>query len=181
MFKWATLALLLISSLSSAAPMVQKCYSSADCKACHLPIVKQWQESYHARSHYDKNEYLSASMDYVHRKTRKSLNSVKIQCATCHNPRISVTETSEEYEIAAVMKLTRDSDVDKAVENSNISEGINCLVCHNVNKIEAPGKKHKRGIHRLKWNPAGTMSGPFKDTITHNTESFLVKTLKSSV
>lgn len=172
MLKLSLSFILLTLSLQAAPTMVQKCYSSEDCKACHLPIVNQWKSSYHARSHYDKNEYLQASMNYVHRKTRKSLNSVKVQCATCHNPRISVTETSEDYEIAAVMKLTRDSDVDKAVDSAAISEGINCLVCHNVDAINETLPPEKRGIHRLKWNPAGMMSGPFKDAKStyHNSQ-----------
>ena len=167
MFKILSTLSLLVSvafGAPEAAPELNKRYhDSSNCKSCHLPIVNEWKKSYHAKSHYDKNEYLRASMDYVHRKTRKSLNAVKVQCAVCHNPRIAVTETGVDYEIDAVMKLDKNSAVNKAVQSDALSEGINCLVCHNVDKINEHLPASKRGIHRLKWNPVGTMSGPFAD------------------
>ena len=137
--------------------------NSQDCKACHLRIVKEWTNSWHARSHYKKDEYFKASLDYVSRKTRKSINSVKVQCATCHNPRISVTSTDEDYEIAAVMGLDKGSQVNKAVNDDSISEGINCVVCHNIDKIHDEYDASKRGINRVEWTPSGTMTGPFKN------------------
>lgn len=163
------ISLLLLAGLSfasspEAAPELNdKYHDSSNCKSCHMPIVRQWQQSYHAKSHYGSNEYLRASMDYVHRKTRKSLNAVKVQCAVCHNPRIAVTETDVDYEIAAVMNLDKDSAVNKAVGSDDLAEGINCLVCHNVDSIDETLPASKRGIHRIKWNPVGTMSGPFDD------------------
>ena len=167
MFKVGILLLLaVLNSFASpeAAPELNaKFQGSSNCKKCHMPIVKQWQKSYHAKSHYESNEYLRASMDYVQRKTRKPLNAVKVQCAVCHNPRISVTETSVDYEIAAVMELDKDSAVNKAVASDDLAEGINCLVCHNVNSINEKLPASKRGIHRIEWNPVGTMSGPFDD------------------
>lgn len=163
------ISLLLLAGISFAASpeaapeLNKKFHDSSNCKSCHLPIVKEWRKSYHAKSHYGSNEYLRASMDYVHRKTRKSINAVKVQCAVCHNPRIAVTETDVDYEIDAVMGLDKDSAVNKAVTSDTLSEGINCLVCHNVDAIDETLPASKRGIHRLKWNPVGTMSGPFDD------------------
>jgi len=168
MFKLLSILLLFVSvtfaASPAAAPELNKRYhDSSNCKSCHLPIVNEWKKSYHSKSHYEKNEYLRASMDYVHRKTRKSLNAVKVQCAVCHNPRIAVTETGVDYEIDAVMELDKGSAVNKAVADDALSEGINCLVCHNVDAINEHLPASKRGIHRLKWNPVGTMSGPFAD------------------
>ncbi len=136
---------------------------SQSCKSCHLRIVSEWEESWHSKSHYMNDEYFRASIDYVSRKTRKSLNSIKVQCATCHNPRISVTSTGVDYEIAAVMGLDKGSKVDKAVHNDAISEGINCVVCHNVDKIHDEYDATKRGINRVEWTKSGTMTGPFDD------------------
>jgi len=157
------LAVNLFASPEAAPELNAKFHDSSNCRSCHLPIVNEWKKSYHAKSHYGSNEYLRASMDYVHRKTRKSLNAVKVQCAVCHNPRISVTETGIDYEIDAVMELDKGSAVNKAVKSDALSEGINCLVCHNVDSINENLPASKRGIHRLKWNPVGTMSGPFED------------------
>lgn len=136
---------------------------SQSCKSCHLRIVTEWEESWHSKSHYENDEYFRASIDYVSRKTRKSLNSIKVQCATCHNPRISVTQTGTDYEIAAVMGLAKGSKVDKAVHNDAISEGINCVVCHNIDKIHDEYDETKRGINRVEWTQSGVMTGPYAD------------------
>lgn len=153
-----------LSAAPEAAPKLSAIYhDSGNCKSCHLPIVQAWRKSYHAKSHYASNEYLRASIDYVHRKTRKSLNAVKIHCAVCHNPRIAVTETDIDYEIDAVMELDKGSAVNKAVKSDDLVEGINCLVCHNVDAIKEKLPESKRGVHRLKWNRVGMMSGPFAD------------------
>jgi len=141
----------------------KKYESSIRCRVCHKRIVDEWNNSWHAKSHFDKDEYFRKSLEYVSRKTRKSLNATKIECATCHNPRISVTKTDEDYEIAAVMGLTKGSKVNKAVHDKRISEGINCVVCHNINKIHDEYDKSKRGINRVEWTPNGVMTGPFRD------------------
>lgn len=157
--------LLSLSALFSAqvVEVEDRYQDSQSCKACHLRIVKEWEESWHSKSHYENDEYFQKSIDYVSRKTRKSLNSVKVECATCHNPRISVTSTGEDYEIAAVMGLDKDSAVNKAVNNDAISEGINCVVCHNIDKIHNEYDETKRGINRVEWTKSGTMTGPYKD------------------
>jgi len=157
--------LLVISTLFSAEVVeVEEMFQqSQNCKSCHMHIVKDWEKSWHARSHYNSDEYLKATMDYVSRKTRKSLNSVKVQCATCHNPRISVTSTDMDYEIDAVMGLDKGSDVNKALENDSINEGINCVVCHNIDKIHTDKDESKRGINRIKWMKSGVMTGPYSD------------------
>ncbi len=158
------LAGITLAATTEAAPeLSQRYHDSSNCKSCHLPIVNQWKHSYHAKSHYNSNPYFKASIDYVHRKTRKSLNAVKVQCAVCHNPRIAVTSTDINYEIDSVMKLDKGSAVNKAVNSTVLAEGINCLVCHNVDAINESLPASQRGIHRLKWNPVGTMSGPFGD------------------
>jgi len=144
---------------------ISKKYESAlKCKVCHKRIVDEWSSSWHAKSHFENDEYFRKSLDYVSRKTHKSLNAVKVQCATCHNPRISVTKTDTDYEIASVMGLTKGSKVEKAVNDKTISEGINCLVCHNVDKIHDEYDKTKRGIDRVEWTPNGVMTGPYADS-----------------
>jgi len=155
-----------MSSLFASAEVVkvdERFNNSQDCKACHLRIVKEWEKSWHSKSHYNNDEYFRKSLEYVARKTRKSLNSVKVKCATCHNPRIAITETDEDYEIAAVMGLNKNSKVDKAVNDSSIGEGINCVVCHNIDKIHDEYDESQRGINRVEWTASGIMTGPFND------------------
>lgn len=141
----------------------EKFQTSQSCKACHMHIVNEWEGSWHAKSHYQNDEYFKATIDYVSRKSRKSINSVKVQCATCHNPRISVTSTGLDYEIDAVMGLDKGSKVNKALQSEAISEGINCVVCHNIDKIHENKDESQRGINRVEWTKSGHMTGPYDD------------------
>jgi len=169
------LGFFLMSSLFGAkvVNISEKYESAVKCKVCHRRIVKEWEKSWHAQSHFDNDEYFRKSLEYVSRKTHKSLNATKIQCATCHNPRISVTKTDENYEIAAVMGLAKGSKVNKAVSDKSISEGINCVVCHNIDKIHDEYDKTKRGINRVEWTHNGVMTGPYSDAKSpyHKTKS----------
>ena len=164
--KIVIMSFLLLSTLFGAAKVVhvdEKFQRSQSCKACHMRIVQEWEHSWHSKSHYKHDEYFRKSLDYVARKTRKSINSVKVQCATCHNPRISVTSTGEDYEMDALMGLDKGSKIDKAVNDDSISEGINCVVCHHIDKIHNEYDASKRGINRVEWTKSGTMTGPYKD------------------
>ncbi|MDP2850951.1 MAG: multiheme c-type cytochrome [Sulfuricurvum sp.] len=159
------LSIISVSLYAAIAVQVgDKFKDSGKCKACHSHIVKQWEESWHAKSHYDNDEYFQKTIDYVARKNnRKSLNTIKIECAACHNPRISVTSTTAEYEAIASLKLDKDSAATKALKSDQISEGINCVVCHNIDQIHDELPDSKRGIHRVSWMKSGIMSGPYAD------------------
>jgi cytochrome c551/c552 len=61
------------------------------------------------------------------------------------------------------MGLDKGSKIDNAVNNSAISEGINCVVCHNIDKIHEEYDETKRGINRVEWTKSGTMTGPYDD------------------
>ncbi|WP_292656965.1 multiheme c-type cytochrome [Nitratifractor sp.] len=160
---WLLGSLSALFGVETAPTLDSKYHDSSKCKACHGHIVKPWSHSYHARSHYKKDEYFRKTIDYVAKKTFQPVNAIKVYCAACHNPRISVTSTDMSYEIKVLMGEDKNSAVNKAVNDSAISEGINCLVCHNINKIKEHLPPSKRGVHRIRWNPVGTMSGPFKD------------------
>jgi hypothetical protein len=163
--KLLTLFLVLTSFLlgSQSVPVGEKFQSSQQCKACHYQIVQDWSTSWHAKSHYQNDEYFQKTIEYLHRKTRKSLSSIQVQCATCHNPRISVTSTDINFEIATLMGLNKDSKVKEALQSEVIGEGINCVVCHNIDKIHTDAPEDVRGINRVEWTKAGVMSGPYDD------------------
>lgn len=149
---------------ATAVQVGEKYKDSGKCKACHSHIVKHWEGSWHAKSHYGNDEYFQKTIDYVARKdNRKSLNTIKIECATCHNPRIAVTSTSAEYEAIASLNLDKDSAATKALQSDTISEGINCVVCHNIDQIHDELPASKRGINRVTWMKSGTMTGPYSD------------------
>ena len=162
--------LLVVSSVYSAqvVTLSTKYQGSEDCEACHYYIVRKWRHSWHAKSHYAHDEYYRASVNYVSRKTRRSRDAVKIECATCHNPRITVTKTDFAYNLDKIMGLQTPivKRVDKAVNDTKIREGINCVVCHNIDKIHNDLNSSFRGINRVTWLPQGIMSGPFNDAVS---------------
>lgn len=161
---WLLVVLSLSLYAAEAVKVGDKFKDSSKCKACHSHIVKQWEESWHSKSHYDNDEYFRKTIDYVARKSNgKSLNTIKIECASCHNPRISVTSTSSEYDAIAALNLDKDTAASKALRSNTISEGINCVVCHNIDQIHDNLLDSKRGIHRVTWMKSGTMSGPYDD------------------
>ncbi|MEJ2500691.1 MAG: multiheme c-type cytochrome, partial [Campylobacterales bacterium] len=138
-------------AVETAPELDPKYHDSSKCKSCHANIVREWSGSYHAKSHYKHDEYLRKSMDYFARKTHKPVNAVKVECAACHNPRIAVTSTDINYRIDVLMGLDKGSEVNKAVSDDALSEGVNCLVCHNVDSINHKLPADKRGVHRIKW------------------------------
>ncbi len=169
------IAILTILSLANAAPapkLSDKYSNSQQCKACHSRIVNEWSQSYHSKSHYDSNEYLRKSMDYYSKKTRSALNAVKIKCATCHNPRVSIASTDIYYDIDVLMKTDKDNEITKAANDQSLTEGVNCLVCHNIDSINHSLPAEARGMKRIEWNEVGMMSGPFKDAVSpyHKTQ-----------
>ncbi len=143
-----------------AQKLHEKYEDSSKCKKCHMPIVHEWQDSWHAKSHYRNDEYLRASIKYVARKSRLSTNIVRAQCAKCHNPRISVKVTEGDVIGQAVGIHTA---IEGAVKDKTLQEGINCLVCHNIDKIHTKAPISVRGMDRVEWTPNGVMSGPYKD------------------
>lgn len=139
-------------------------YKNSDkCRACHNHIVNQWDTSWHSKSHYGNDEYFQKTIDYMSRKTHKSVGTLKVECATCHNPRISVTKTSAEYEALASINAAGNTKVDKALGSDTIAEGINCVVCHNIDQIHDGLPDSERGMNRVTWMKSGVMSGPFDD------------------
>jgi hypothetical protein len=139
-------------------------YKNSDkCRACHNHIVNQWNESWHSKSHYGNDEYFKKTIDYMSRKTHKSVGTLKVECANCHNPRISVTKTSAEYEALASINAAGNTKVDKALGSDTIVEGINCVVCHNIDQIHDGLPDSERGINRVTWMKSGVMSGPYDD------------------
>lgn len=158
---------------SKVVEVEQRYQKSVNCKTCHIHLVNEWEKSWHAKSHYDNDEYFQASIDYVKKKTRRSLNSIKIECATCHNPRITITDTDDDYEMLSSMGVKVDSEIDDAVNSDSINEGINCIVCHNIDKIHDNKDDSQRGMNRVSWMKSGIMTGPFDNAKSpyHKTES----------
>lgn len=168
-----TIAIYSALSGSIAVENDEKYQKSTSCKTCHVQIVDEWEQSWHSKSHYKNDEYFRASIDYVKRKTRKNINVIKIQCANCHNPRIPVTDIKADYEMIISINTATNTKLNQAVDSDAISEGINCVVCHNIDKIHSEKDTSQLGIKRVTWMKSGIMTGPYDDASSpyHKTQS----------
>ncbi len=108
------------------------------------------------------------------------LDEVKIKCAQCHNPRLLKQKVSNEEKVGL---LLGDSSTKKTfhsmLENVTMKNGINCMVCHNIDEIHLDKAKGSGGMKSVKFGPQGTMFGPqgtmfgpFADAVSpyHKTE-----------
>ncbi len=163
MEKLVILAVLVLNLFGAKVVHLDEKYqNSKKCFSCHSHIIKDWQNSQHSKSHYKKDEFYKKAVDYVSRKEHQPKELVLIECAKCHNPRIEVGKVSEDDEAVIALGLA-DQKFKKAVNSKTIAEGINCLVCHNIDKIHYNAPLSVRGMDRVEWNKNGIMSGPFSD------------------
>lgn len=173
--RWIVI-LMLLWGVSSVAKdqMDKKWQSNKNCEACHQKISKKWETSRHSNSHFSKNDLFKKSLEYMVRKhPTLILDEVKVECAKCHNPRLVKTNLNDEEKVALLLD---DADAKKEIKEmlntTTMKNGINCIVCHNVDKIHLDKKKGSQGMHSIVFGPQGTMYGPFDDAVSpyHKTE-----------
>ncbi len=163
-----------VVTLSMGEELDKRWRSNKNCEACHQAISKKWETSRHANSHFSKNDLFKKSLEYIIRKNPTLiLDEVKVECAQCHNPRLAKTDVSNEEKVAL---LFEDADTKKKfhkmLENTTMKNGINCLVCHNIDQIHLDKQKGSGGMKSVVFGPQGTMFGPFADAHSpyHKTE-----------
>ena len=154
--------------VSMAAPLGKKWESNKNCEACHQDISRTWETSRHSNSHFSKNDLFKKSLEYIVRKQpSRVLDEVKVECAQCHNPRLAKREMSNEEKVGL---LFGDTDTtkkfDKLLNNKTMENGINCMVCHNIDEIHLDKKKGSAGMNSVTFGPQGTMFGPFADSVS---------------
>jgi len=165
--------LLLVGNLWGSS-LDKKWTSNKNCEACHQDISKHWETSRHSNSHFSKNDLYKKSLEYmVLKQPKSSLDELKIKCAKCHNPRISKTTIKEDEKIllALEMKGTQ-KEFHDVLNNEQMKNGINCVVCHNIDKIHLDKSIGSQGLEGVIFGVQGTMFGPFNDAKSpyHKTE-----------
>lgn len=160
-FLWILLFVLPLT----AQEIPDRCSSSVNCKSCHAHIVKDWQRSWHAKSHTDSNEYYRKTLEYIALKQYKSTQLIQLECAACHSPRIGITSIENIEPLAYAFDLEDvNTEVGAAIEAETLKEGINCIVCHKIEAIHAPMDTTLRGNNMLTWLKPGVIGGPYKDS-----------------
>jgi len=170
--KWIlTAAILLMPSYVSAVSAQQldkKWQSNKNCEACHQEISRKWETSRHSNSHFSKNDLFKKSLEFIVRKNPTLiLDEVKVECAKCHNPRLAKAEVSDEEKVALLFDdKDAKKDFHQMLNNKTMKNGINCIVCHNVDKIHLDKRVGSQGMNSITFGPQGTMFGPFDDAVS---------------
>jgi len=161
-------------AISLEANMDKKWSSNKNCQACHQKISKHWETSRHANSHFTKNDLFKKTIEYILLKNPKMvLEEVKVSCAQCHNPRIGKENLRNDEKILLAMENdTTKEEFEGILDAEHMKNGINCVVCHNVEEIHLDKAKGSEGSGSVKFGPQGTMYGPFSDAVSpyHKTE-----------
>jgi len=170
--KYLILGFLLISSLQ--ADINKKWSSNKNCEACHQNISKHWETSRHSNSHFSKNDLFKKTLEYMVLKNPKLiLDEVKVKCAKCHNPRITKPDMSDSEKMLLALDVDSTKKEFSAVLNAeHMKNGINCIVCHNIDEIHLDKSIGSQGLKGVKFGVQGTMFGPFDDAKSpyHKTE-----------
>lgn len=164
---WIVVSVLLICGLE-ADEINKKWETNQNCEACHMRISGKWEASRHANSHFSKNDLFKKSLEYIARKNPTLiLDEVKVDCAKCHNPRITKKAVEEKDKYLLLMGMEENKkEMEHVLNTENMKNGINCLVCHNVEEIHLDKSKGSEGMNGVKFGPQGTMFGPFSDAVS---------------
>lgn len=163
--KFLIVYICLAASLSASAEINKKWETNKNCEACHTEISKTWETSRHSNSHFSKNDLYKKTLEYmVRKKPALILDEVKVGCAKCHNPRLLKKSMSNEDKILLAMGSDETAkEYGKALNATHVKNGINCIVCHNIDAIHLDKSKGSEGTYSVKFGPQGTMFGPFDD------------------
>jgi hypothetical protein len=73
--------------------------------------------------------------------------------------------------LLALENDTTKEEFKEVLNAEHMKNGINCIVCHNVDEIHLDKAKGSEGLGSVKFGPQGTMFGPFSDAVSpyHNT------------
>lgn len=172
--KVIVISIFFIVSLFASEDINKKWASNKNCEACHTEISKKWETSRHSNSHFTKNDLFKKSLMYmIKKKPTLILDELKVSCAKCHNPRITQDSVTREDKFLLLLDMDdTKKKYDKALNTRSMKNGINCVVCHNIDEIHLDKSKGSQGMNNITFGPQGTMFGPFEDANSpyHKTE-----------
>ena len=167
----------------SATEIKQQYAQSKYCIGCHNEQGKDWVTSLHSKSHLTKNTLYLKILQYIEEEKFIYKEVEALRCGKCHNPRMDTKDIDLSYSISKAYGIEDDNSkkIDAILNNETNKEGISCIVCHNVDKINYKSEnlsktsKHKkytlaRGYEALTFGPSEIMVGPYKDSFrtTHH-------------
>ncbi|MDR1460212.1 MAG: cytochrome c family protein [Campylobacteraceae bacterium] len=157
----------LCTSFSQAQQIGGATTGSEICFSCHKDQAKDWGTTWHSRSHVDSNPLYKAVIDYMSRITYQPEAGVLVECAQCHNPKMTIKEIADKDSFALSealkIKTAQTERVEASVKDKAIKDGISCNICHNVAKINETSNLQMRGFKAVEWGSSDTIYGPFED------------------
>ncbi|MDR1555125.1 MAG: hypothetical protein LBS39_03750 [Campylobacteraceae bacterium] len=137
------------------------------CFSCHKDQAKDWGTTWHSRSHVDSNILYKAVVNYMSRMTYQPESGVLVECAQCHNPKMTIKEIADKESFilseALDIKTAQTEKIEASVNDKAIKFGISCNICHNVAKINETSNLQMRGFKAVEWGSRDAVYGPFED------------------
>jgi hypothetical protein len=96
---------------------------SEQCAACHPQIVKEWQESFHAKSSVHKDSAHNAMHQAFSKAMTAQGKKPTYHCAACHAP------------MADNMKALMSGEAAPDSSNASQTEGVGCSFCHRIEAV----------------------------------------------
>jgi len=151
-----------------SSQILQRYSQSKNCAGCHPEQAKDWKTTWHSKSHTTQNSLYKKTLEFMSKKLYKDSQKLSIECAKCHNPRISVKKVNKAFILSKAFgaKNKEVEKIDYALNTNYLKEGINCIVCHNIDSIEHTTDLSKRGFDAVKWGKNHIMVGPFDSNRT---------------
>ena len=133
------------------------------CFVCHNEQYKNWETSLHSQSHEDSDELYKRVLQYVSDHQHKPYESVALQCATCHNPRIEKKIMDDDTTLAAILNVetSQKTALQQAMSAEHVKTGVSCYICHNVDSISERKDQTENGYKLLNWTVGNTVVGPY--------------------
>jgi nitrate/TMAO reductase-like tetraheme cytochrome c subunit len=115
------------------------------------------------------NTLYKKTLEFMSKKLYKDSEKLSVECAKCHNPRISVKKVNKNFLLSKAFGVENKEvkNVKEALSKDYLKEGINCIVCHNVDKINHSKDLLKRGFDAVEWGSNDVMVGPFDSSRTN--------------
>ena len=169
-FNILIIIIFIITNALAKNQMIDEKYSQSKyCMGCHPDQVGDWKTTWHSKSHILHNSLYKKTLDFMSKKLYQDSEKLGVECAKCHNPRISVKKVNKIFLLSKAFNV-ENKDVKKvkdALSADYLKEGINCIVCHNVDKINHSSNLLKRGFDAVEWGLNDVMVGAFDSKRTN--------------
>lgn len=112
--------------------------NSAKCKSCHSDIFEQWADSNH-KNLVGTNPYYMVLENLAAKEEGEEFRK---WCMGCHNPSAvttglqKTTDTMDKFFDTGAKTLIEEL---KVHGNSKLEEGVSCITCHRITKVENAG------------------------------------------